>query len=321
MVHISSYTSILHLCFHFSRVIIVGDFNVSHKTIDTCDPGEDLEYFHSSPSRLWFSNFVANDQFIDTFRYLHPDQREAYTCWETLSNARVNNYGVRIDYIFCDGQQTKADLISCDHLVEMESSDHCPVVGDFRLIWKDRSREKPASICTKFWPEFKGTQMKMNLFLVKGKRTHEEDVVVIDPPTRTEKPKETKPTLKKVKSDQSSLFQHFRRTSQPKSTVAAAPAAVVAAPPPPKETEPIEKPKSTSTNSWSQIFRPPTPPPLCSGHQERCVIRQVKDTSSTNWGRYFFVCSRANGASDNPQARCDYFQWKETKKKTIVSKK
>jgi exonuclease III len=25
-----------------SRVIIVGDFNVSHKPIDTCDPGEDL---------------------------------------------------------------------------------------------------------------------------------------------------------------------------------------------------------------------------------------------------------------------------------------
>ncbi len=27
----------------FSRVIIVGDFNVSPKPIDTCDPGEDLD--------------------------------------------------------------------------------------------------------------------------------------------------------------------------------------------------------------------------------------------------------------------------------------
>jgi exonuclease III len=25
-----------------SRVIIAGDFNVSHQPIDTCDPGEDL---------------------------------------------------------------------------------------------------------------------------------------------------------------------------------------------------------------------------------------------------------------------------------------
>ncbi|CAF4463671.1 unnamed protein product, partial [Adineta steineri] len=40
------------------------------------------------------------------------------------------------------------------------------------------------------------------------------------------------------------------------------------------------------------------------------------DTASVNWGRYFYVCSRANGASDNPQARCEHFQWKEIKKKT-----
>ncbi|CAF5175660.1 unnamed protein product, partial [Rotaria sp. Silwood1] len=26
---------------------------------------------------------------------------------------------------------------------------------------------------------------------------------------------------------------------------------------------------------------------------------------------------RANGAPGNPQARCDHFQWKEIKKKTI----
>ena len=81
---------------------------------------------------------------------------------------------------------------------------------------------------------------------------------------------------------------------------------------------PNEKPKSST--AWSQIFRPPTPPPFCSGHQERCVVRQVKDKSSANWGRYFFVCSRANGAADNPQARCDHFQWKESKKKTTSNK-
>ncbi len=52
---------------------------------------------------------------------------------------------------------------------------------------------------------------------------------------------------------------------------------------------------------------------------KRCVIRQVKDTSSVNRGRYFYVCSRANGAPDNPQARCVHFQWKEIKKKTTTS--
>jgi AP endonuclease-2 len=167
--------------------------NVSHKPIDTCDSGEDLnvsiytisltieyfvlfKYFNSSPSRLWFSKLISEDIFIDTFRYLHPDQREAYTCWETLSNARVNNYGVRIDYIICDGIISKSHLINCQHRTEILSSDHCPVMAEFNYIFKDRSQEKPPSICTKFWPEFKGTQMKLSQFVVKTKRIREEEI-------------------------------------------------------------------------------------------------------------------------------------------------
>lgn len=147
-----------------------------------------------------------------------------------------------------------------------------------------------------------------------------------------------KPALKKVKSDQSSLLQHFKKSTQPKTTPPPPPPSSEDSTPkvflvlhhpltsyrcllfqetetiPSSSNEVVEKPKTNAT-SWNQIFRPPTPPPVCVGHKERCVIRQVKDTSSTNWGRYFYVCARANGASDNPQARCDHFQWKEIKKK------
>lgn len=38
------------ISFSTSRVIILGDFNVSHRPIDTCDPGEDLEVNLSQPS-------------------------------------------------------------------------------------------------------------------------------------------------------------------------------------------------------------------------------------------------------------------------------
>ncbi|CAF0844517.1 unnamed protein product [Rotaria sordida] len=322
------------------RVIVVGDLNVSHKPIDTCDPGEDLNYFNSSPSRLWFSKFINNDIFIDTFRYLHPDQREAYTCWETLSNARVNNYGVRIDYILCDGIVSKLHLVNCELRIEIESSDHCPVIGEFNFIFKDHSQRKPPSICTKFWPEFKGTQMKLNQFIVKTKRIRDEEIIIDDNKkqqvnqiTTTNKQVnietnqsnekiidkstviESKPPSKKIKSDQSSIFQHFKRTSQPKLIPSNNSIS--------KNTEVISSSniesneKSTTKTTWNQIFRPPTPPPLCSGHKEQCVIRKVKDTSSVNWGRYFYVCSRANGAPGNPQARCEHFEWKEIKKKTI----
>lgn len=118
---------------------------------------------------------MADDGFIDTYRYLHPTQTEAYTCWETLTGARVNNYGVRIDYIICDGNVSKANLIDCQHRIEIESSDHCPVVAEFRFLMKDRLQEKPPSICTKFWSEFKGTQMKLSQFVVRTKRERDEE--------------------------------------------------------------------------------------------------------------------------------------------------
>ena len=121
---------------------------------------------------------VAEDIFIDSYRYLHPTQPKAYTCWETLTGARVNNYGVRIDYIICDGSGSKANLIDCQLRTEIESSDHCPVMAEFSFLMKDRLQEKPPSICTKFWSEFKGTQMKLSQFVVRTKREREEESFV-----------------------------------------------------------------------------------------------------------------------------------------------
>ncbi|CAF3807598.1 unnamed protein product [Rotaria sp. Silwood1] len=245
----------------FLKVVswLYGDFNVSHKLIDTCDPGEDLNYFNSSSSRLWFSKFIDNDIFIDTF---------------------LNNYGIRIDYILCDGIISKLHLINCEHRIEIESSDHCPVIDEFNFILKDRSEKKSPSICTKFWPEFKGTQMKLNQFIVKTKRIRNEEITIDD--DKKQQVDEITTTNKQVNIENTEVVSS-------------------------SNIEPNEKSKKTIT-TWNQIFRPPTPPPpLCSGHKERCVIRQVKDTSSVNWGRYFYVCSRANGAPDNSQVRCDHF--------------
>ncbi len=51
-------------------------------------------------------------------------------------------------------------------------------MAEFSFILKDRSQAKPPSICTKFWSEFKGTQMKLNQFLVKTKRVREEECLI-----------------------------------------------------------------------------------------------------------------------------------------------
>jgi len=64
--------------------------------------------------------------FIDTFRFLHPDQAGAYTWWSYMFNAREKNVGWRIDYFLVSGgikDQIKDAMIYTDVL----GSDHCPV--------------------------------------------------------------------------------------------------------------------------------------------------------------------------------------------------
>ncbi|KAG7618597.1 DNA-(apurinic or apyrimidinic site) lyase 2 [Arabidopsis thaliana] len=52
--------------------------------------------------------------------------------------------------------------------------------------------------------------------------------------------------------------------------------------------------------------------PLCKGHKEACVARVVKKPGPT-FGRRFYVCSRAEGPSCNPEANCGYFKWASSK--------
>uniref|UniRef100_UPI00358E873A DNA-(apurinic or apyrimidinic site) endonuclease 2 n=1 Tax=Myxine glutinosa TaxID=7769 RepID=UPI00358E873A len=59
---------------------------------------------------------------------------------------------------------------------------------------------------------------------------------------------------------------------------------------------------------WKTLLAGPPPPPLCPGHGEAAVLRIVKK-SGPNQGRRFYVCARPAGHSDNPAARCDFFQW------------
>jgi Endonuclease/Exonuclease/phosphatase family len=112
------------------HVVIAGDFNISPEPIDHCDPSPD--FFLHRPDRRWMrtllcpapaakpacgsaSSVTAGMQrdsgakdaagteslgsFVDTFRVRHRGRRGAYTCWNTASGARNNNWGTRIDLI------------------------------------------------------------------------------------------------------------------------------------------------------------------------------------------------------------------------------
>lgn len=163
------------------HVIILGDFNVSHKPIDHCDPDADEEKFYAKQSRRWLENFLQDTppcskyqgdsshqkakHFVDTFRFFHPHQENAFTCWSTVTGARQTNYGTRIDYIVSDVKLCQEEFEDCEILQDFEGSDHCPVSA----LMKGHSiaSDKLPGICTKFMPEFLGKQQKLSVFFKK----------------------------------------------------------------------------------------------------------------------------------------------------------
>ncbi|XP_077185648.1 DNA-(apurinic or apyrimidinic site) endonuclease 2 [Paroedura picta] len=155
-----------------NHVVILGDINTAHKPIDHCDPG-DVESFWENPGRRWLDSFLwepgkdSQDErpFVDTFRFIHPGQEDAYTCWCNLTGARQTNYGTRIDYILADRALAFSELKDAQLLPEVLGSDHCPVQALLSASFLAAPACPP--LCTRFLPEFAGTQQKLSRFLVK----------------------------------------------------------------------------------------------------------------------------------------------------------
>ncbi|UOF00748.1 exodeoxyribonuclease III [Bdellovibrio reynosensis] len=114
------------------EVVVVGDYNVAHESIDVYDPIRMSKVSGFFPEeRAWFDDFVDLG-FIDTFRHLKPTEAKRYSWWDYRTLARVSNRGWRIDYI-CISKGLEKYLSSADILDQVEGSDHCPVVATLDL--------------------------------------------------------------------------------------------------------------------------------------------------------------------------------------------
>ena len=200
-------------------IIVLGDINTSHKLIDHCEP-EDVDSFGKTPSRQWLDNFLTTSsetsneeeeeegKLTDSFRHLYPDKEKCFTCWNTKINARINNYGTRIDYIFLTSKLV-CKLDDCIILSEVQGSDHCPVRALLKLEIIP-SPKAPAS-CTKYFKEFSGKQQTMLQF-VCNKRSH--DVALGKHGQGSNEAKKIKTTTKQ----QSSLLSFFSQGSNSSSS-------------------------------------------------------------------------------------------------------
>jgi exodeoxyribonuclease-3 len=107
-------------------VIVCGDLNVAHHEIDLARPKQNYNkaagYMQEEIDGM--DNFV-NAGFVDTFRYLYPEQIK-YSWWSYRAGARARNVGWRIDYFLCSPSLSE-QIKDAEVLDQIMGSDHCPV--------------------------------------------------------------------------------------------------------------------------------------------------------------------------------------------------
>ncbi len=107
-------------------VIICGDLNVAHNEIDLKNPASNRgNAGFSDEERESFSALLACG-FTDSFRFLNPEARDAYTWWSYMFKARERNTGWRIDY-FLVSNRLANKITATPIYSHIFGSDHCPV--------------------------------------------------------------------------------------------------------------------------------------------------------------------------------------------------
>ena len=113
-------------------IIICGDLNVAATEIDLKNPKSNVgNPGFSFEERGKFQELLQSG-FTDSFRYLYPDKKDAYTWWSYRANARQKNVGWRIDYFLVSDFAKDSIKDSVIHN-EITGSDHCPVELDIEL--------------------------------------------------------------------------------------------------------------------------------------------------------------------------------------------
>ena len=108
-------------------VIYCGDLNVAHQEIDLKNPKSNEGNSGFTIEEREKMTRLLESGFIDSFRSLYPDKRDAYTWWSYMNRARERNIGWRIDY-FILSERLKDQIIDSEIHAHVHGSDHCPIL-------------------------------------------------------------------------------------------------------------------------------------------------------------------------------------------------
>lgn len=107
-------------------VIYCGDLNVAHTEIDLANPDRNHRSAGFTDEEREAFGELLEAGFVDTFRHLYPQQRDAYSWWSYRTRARERNAGWRIDY-FLVTPNLLPHLKDASIHTDIYGSDHCPV--------------------------------------------------------------------------------------------------------------------------------------------------------------------------------------------------
>lgn len=107
-------------------IVVCGDFNTAHNPIDIARPKENEGVSGFLPmERAWMDKFEQAG-YVDTFRFMHPEQAGAYSWWSYRMRARERNVGWRLDYFYVS-EELRGAIKNAWIENTVFGSDHCPV--------------------------------------------------------------------------------------------------------------------------------------------------------------------------------------------------
>ena len=112
-------------------VVVCGDMNVAHEEIDIKTPKTNRHNAGFTDEERAAMTRLLGSGFVDTFRYLHPDE-VTYSWWSYRFRAREKNAGWRIDY-FVVSERLAPQVSAATIHTQVMGSDHCPVEVDLEL--------------------------------------------------------------------------------------------------------------------------------------------------------------------------------------------
>lgn len=115
-------------------VIICGDMNVARGPLDIRNAkSNEGNSGYTEEERACMERLLAAG-FVDTFRHLYPDRKDAYTWWSFMPKVRERNIGWRIDY-FLVSSRIADKVREAGIELQIMGSDHCPVTLEIDLDW------------------------------------------------------------------------------------------------------------------------------------------------------------------------------------------